>query len=102
MKCERCGAGAKGYGLLDYCAKCSKNLCDDCMKKGCCGIVPAQSGMGDDCGEETQTTLLGGADNPSTNSGGTDASSTPSSDSGSAISGGCDSGGSDGGGDGGD
>ena len=44
-KCERCGAYPKGkYGLLDYCLICSKDLCDDCMAKGCCGHVPAKSG----------------------------------------------------------
>lgn len=44
MKCERCGAATKGYGLWDYCAHCSRNLCDQCMAKGCCGHVPADSG----------------------------------------------------------
>lgn len=44
-KCERCGAQPKGeFGLLDYCLHCSRDLCDDCMKKGCCGHVPANSG----------------------------------------------------------
>lgn len=55
MKCERCGTGAKGLNLFDYYATCSKNLCDECMKKGCCGRVPAVSG------NETETVdeLLG-------------------------------------------
>lgn len=44
MKCERCGASVKGWDLLDYCANCSKNLCESCMGKGCCGNVPAISG----------------------------------------------------------
>jgi hypothetical protein len=44
-KCERCGKAPSGYTLFDYCAHCSKNLCDDCMTKGCCGHVPAVSGM---------------------------------------------------------
>ncbi len=48
MKCEKCGAVAKGYSLHDYCAVCSKNLCDDCMAKGHCGSVPAKSGNADD------------------------------------------------------
>jgi hypothetical protein len=29
---------------MDYCAFCSQSLCDDCMKSGCCGSVPARSG----------------------------------------------------------
>lgn len=44
MTCERCGAETKGWALFDYCAHCSMNLCPDCMKKGCCGIIPAASG----------------------------------------------------------
>lgn len=48
-KCERCGASPVGdYGLLDYCSACSKNLCPKCMEDGCCGNVPADSGMEDD------------------------------------------------------
>jgi hypothetical protein len=52
-KCERCGSktpsqGASAYGLFDYCAKCSRDLCDACMAKGCCGSVPAKSGQEDD------------------------------------------------------
>jgi len=44
--CERCGrANPTQYGLWDYCGQCSKGLCDTCMEKGCCGNVPAQSGM---------------------------------------------------------
>jgi hypothetical protein len=44
-KCERCGKGPQGeFGLLDYCAECSKDLCPECMEKGCCGTVPAESG----------------------------------------------------------
>jgi hypothetical protein len=47
QKCERCGATVPPgeYGLFDYCANCSKNLCPKCMEKGCCGHVPAESGM---------------------------------------------------------
>lgn len=49
MNCERCGATPKGqYDLFDYCALCSKNLCPKCMEEGCCGKVPAKSGMDDD------------------------------------------------------
>lgn len=48
-KCERCGKGPDGtFELLDYCADCSKDLCPDCMGAGCCGKVPAVSGMGVD------------------------------------------------------
>jgi hypothetical protein len=44
--CERCGkqSDPASYELMDYCAECSRNLCDDCMAKGCCGQVPATSG----------------------------------------------------------
>lgn len=43
--CERCGAKPAGdYGLLDYCAHCSTDLCPKCMADGCCGHVPALSG----------------------------------------------------------
>lgn len=48
MKCERCRKKASGFNLNDYCAECSKNLCDDCMRKGCCGHVPTISGSGKD------------------------------------------------------
>jgi hypothetical protein len=45
MECERCGAKPQGeYGLHDYCAICSKNLCEKCMKEGCCKNKPAKSG----------------------------------------------------------
>lgn len=44
--CEKCGRNARGdYELFDYCAKCSKNLCPDCMAAGHCGETPAKSGM---------------------------------------------------------
>jgi hypothetical protein len=48
-QCERCGkrpvpVGEMDLGLLDYCAVCSKDLCDECMAEGCCGNVPALSG----------------------------------------------------------
>ncbi len=47
MECERCGARSDGYQLHDYCSECGKNLCEDCMEQGCCGNVPAISGMKD-------------------------------------------------------
>lgn len=48
MKCERCGNTPQGYDLHDYCGHCGKNLCPGCMSEGCCGKVPALSGMHDD------------------------------------------------------
>jgi hypothetical protein len=46
MNCERCGAPPDGeFGLHDFCANCSINLCPTCMAKGCCGDVPARSGL---------------------------------------------------------
>ena len=46
MKCEGgCGRSTSGFELFDYCAGCSKNLCPKCMQKGCCGHIPAESGM---------------------------------------------------------
>lgn len=52
-KCERCKRGpGGGYTLLDYCVVCSKDLCEECMKGGCCGNVPARSGTGEDYQEE--------------------------------------------------
>lgn len=52
--CERCGAkaAANSYELFDYCAYCSKNLCPACMANGCCGHVPADSGMDADNRED--------------------------------------------------
>jgi len=56
-RCEGCGArspspGASRYAMLDYCAECSRDLCDACMEKGCCGQVPALSGTAADFGED--------------------------------------------------
>lgn len=42
--CERCGKLPEGWGLHDYCAKCSQDLCINCMEEGCCGQSPAISG----------------------------------------------------------
>jgi len=52
MNCERCGASPVDYNLHDYCANCSKNLCDDCMDAGCCGEAPAISGTDEDFFED--------------------------------------------------
>ena len=41
MNCTRCEA----RGLWDYCDICEATLCDDCMDGGCCGHVPAISGV---------------------------------------------------------
>lgn len=52
--CERCRAkppahrmpgGGWSESLLDYCRHCSRDLCEACMALGCCGRVPAESGM---------------------------------------------------------
>ena len=45
MKCERCGKEPTGYNIHDYCASCSRYLCDACMADGCCGAKPAKSGL---------------------------------------------------------
>lgn len=55
--CERCGAAkpskdAGAFALFDYCAVCLSDLCDECMKKGCCGKVPAASGAKATYGDE--------------------------------------------------
>lgn len=55
--CERCGGqnfftDENGRSVpmvcLPYCVECSKDLCDECMKRGCCGNVPAINGDEDD------------------------------------------------------
>lgn len=52
-RCERCGSKPAGkFGLLDFCAECSRDLCPKCMEKGCCGHVPAWSGTEKDCADE--------------------------------------------------
>lgn len=55
MNCEKCGKGTTAYQLFDYCSACSKNLCADCMKAGCCGNVPAISGEGSDGPQDCET-----------------------------------------------
>jgi hypothetical protein len=52
-RCERCGAKPEASGsdlpnLHDYCATCSRNLCEACMAAGCCGTTPAVSGQATD------------------------------------------------------
>lgn len=49
--CERCKRHI-GSIDMDYCAVCSKDLCDECMAKGCCGNIPAKSGLTEDFGED--------------------------------------------------
>lgn len=56
-KCEKCGkvegsGSPQDFNLFDYCSHCQKNLCPDCMKMGCCGHVPADSGMKADYGDD--------------------------------------------------
>lgn len=34
----------ESFDLIDFCAVCGTNLCDNCMEGGCCGRVPAISG----------------------------------------------------------
>ena len=56
--CERCGArkskpDAGPYDRLDYCAECSRDLCDKCMAEGCCGEKPARSGVEADQPDDT-------------------------------------------------
>jgi hypothetical protein len=59
--CERCGSRgemittgpfAGMYQGLDYCAKCSRDLCSKCMSEGCCGSIPAKSGNEEDNEED--------------------------------------------------
>lgn len=45
FECEGCGTKAQYPDIHDFCANCSRNLCDACMAKGCCGSVPAASGL---------------------------------------------------------
>lgn len=52
-RCERCRAVSprpegNEYDLFDYCAECSRDLCDRCLAEGCCGHVPARSGNVED------------------------------------------------------
>ncbi len=51
--CERCEFThpKDSYDLLDYCAVCSKDLCELCLAAGCCGRVPAKT-EGDDDNED--------------------------------------------------
>lgn len=55
-ECEECGAmpPTGSHELLDYCAYCLKDLCPKCMEKGCCGRVPAVSGMEADNAEDEE------------------------------------------------
>lgn len=51
-KCKRCGAErldvvpGEDYPLWDWCGECYESLCEECMNKGCCKVVPAFSGLG--------------------------------------------------------
>lgn len=58
MKCDRCEANTKSkLKLFDYCGTCCANLCSSCMAKGCCGLVPACSGMDADDERADRETL---------------------------------------------
>jgi hypothetical protein len=48
MRCERCQHDPGGRPTADYCVVCGRNLCAACMAGGCCGHVPARSGMAED------------------------------------------------------
>lgn len=56
--CERCGRKPPVVGdsfeLNDYCGLCMKTLCAACMKKGCCGEIPAISGTELDFGGDDE------------------------------------------------
>lgn len=53
-RCERCGFtdNPVSYALMDYCVDCGKNLCEECIAKGCCGAKPARSGMEEDSDDD--------------------------------------------------
>lgn len=55
-QCEKCGKTEiyteSRSDCFDYCAICSRNLCDECMAEGCCGRIPAQSGMAADYADD--------------------------------------------------
>ncbi len=50
-KCERCGKRIEALEH-DYCAVCSRDLCEECMARGCCGNIPARPGLMADYAEE--------------------------------------------------
>jgi hypothetical protein len=56
MHCERCGLfpWPAGADRFDYCGECGANLCAQCMREGCCGSVPALSGMACDHATDAQ------------------------------------------------
>ena len=39
--CDRCGKACE----CDFCRDCGKDLCRRCADDGCCGRVPARSGV---------------------------------------------------------
>ncbi len=40
MRVGTTGPKSGPYALFDYCARCSRNLCEGCMSAGCCGQTP--------------------------------------------------------------
>jgi len=64
QKCHRCKNKfeTSTSWFMDYCAMCSRNLCDDCMLGGCCGSTPARSGRradADDADMQTERSYQG-------------------------------------------
>jgi len=57
-KCERCGKPEVHSNDLTqcrhvgYCEVCSRNLCDACIAKGCCGNVPALDGEREEAADD--------------------------------------------------
>jgi hypothetical protein len=47
---QRCRCGAVAMILFDHCAVCHQTLCDECFHGGCCGTLPARSGIHDSLG----------------------------------------------------
>ncbi|WP_224360548.1 hypothetical protein [Hyalangium versicolor] len=43
--CAGCARHGKAYEIFDWCARCERSLCPDCMKEGCCERIPARSGQ---------------------------------------------------------
>lgn len=42
QRCEGCGTSMRAYEL-DSCIECGAQLCEACMRDGCCGNQPAVS-----------------------------------------------------------
>ena len=46
QQCNRCKKKLESFDsrFMDYCAFCSRSLCEECILGGCCGRTPARSG----------------------------------------------------------